>query len=405
VVGENGTTQLASTNKGGPLAGLRVFDMTQVAAGPWASLLLGQLGATVLRIEPPGETWSGDMSARILPTMKGLGTTWLTCNQFKQSVSLNFKDAKDVELGHRLAATCDLYIENMRRGVAERLGFGYEALVQLNPGLCYVSINGYGQVGPMADQGATDPLIQAYSGWASLNGTEAGEMHRSYAHLDLTSGTYAAYAALLLLLRKRRTGQGGRLSIAMFRAALANQTTRLAEYFATGSQAKPSGSSATRTAPDQAFRCQDGRYLAVSCETDPQWSQLCEVLDLTELADTYPDTSSRLAARDEISLRITQVLSTKPLRWWQLRLTKASVPNSPFLSFDELLGHPQVQANGYLVQDETEFGPLWVGGSPFHYKGRKLPVARSTSPGANTSAIVSQLENKTLSARVGPDRG
>ncbi|HLF76788.1 MAG TPA: CaiB/BaiF CoA-transferase family protein [Dehalococcoidia bacterium] len=381
--------------KGGPLAGLRVFDMTQVAAGPWASLLLGSLGATVLRIEPPGEKWSGDMSARILPTMNGLGTTWLTCNQFKQSVSLNFKDPEDVQLGYELAASCDLYIENMRKGVAERLGFSYEALQKLNPSIGYVSINGYGQEGPMSDQGATDPLIQAYSGWASLNGTASGEMHRSYAHLDLTSGTYAAYAALLLLLRRKRTGQGGRLNIAMFRAALANQTTKLAEFFAAGSQARPSGSAATRTAPDQAFRCQDGRYLAVSCETNAQWQALCDTLHLSGLGATYPTTSDRLAARDKISQIVTDVLLTKPSRWWQLRLTKAGVPNSLFLSFDELLGHPQVQANSYLVQNQTAFGPLWVGQTPFRYRGRTLPQSRSTSPGADTEAVLSSPAYRT----------
>ncbi len=122
------------TSSTGPLAGLRIFDMTQVAAGPWVSVLLGGLGATVFRIEPPGEKWSGDMSARILPTKDGLGTTWLTCNMFKQSVALNFKEPADAEIGHRLAATCDLFVENMRKGVAARLGFGYEALSAANPG-------------------------------------------------------------------------------------------------------------------------------------------------------------------------------------------------------------------------------------------------------------------------------
>ncbi len=183
----------------------------------------------------------------------------------------------------------------------------------------------------------------------------------------------------------------------MFRAALANQATRLAEYFASGTHPAPSGTAATRTAPDQAFRCQDGRYLALSAD-DTQWPSLCAALGLEELGGRYADTSARVEARDEISDELTRVLSAKPLRWWQLRLTKAGVPNSPFLSFEELLGHPQVQANGYLVQDETAFGPLWVGGSPFHYEGRELPKARSTSPGADTEVVLDSLTPEVVAA-------
>ncbi len=384
----------------GPLAGLRIFDMTQVAAGPWVSVLLGGLGATVFRIEPPGEKWSGDMSARILPTMNGIGTTWLTCNMFKQSVALNFKNEDDARLGLQLVASCDLFVENMRKGVADRLGFGYERLSEINPGICYISINGYGQVGPLADEGATDPLIQAFSGWGSVNGARGsgGEMHRSYAHLDLTSGTYATLAAMLLLNRKRRTGIGGRLNIPMFRAALTNQTTRVAEYFATGQHPMPQGSRASRFAPDEAFRCQDGRFIAVSVESEDLWPKFCSAIGKDDIASRYPTNASRLAQRDQLAEELTAVFATKPLRWWHLRLSHAGVPSGPFLSFDELLNHPQVNANGYIATNETPFGPLRSGAAPITVDGRSAPAMWATSPGADTESVLSSLKQDSLSA-------
>jgi crotonobetainyl-CoA:carnitine CoA-transferase CaiB-like acyl-CoA transferase len=387
------STNAATSNAAGPLAGVRVLDLTQIAAGPWVGVLLGWLGATVIRIEPPGDgDWGADFSTRVPPTMNGLGTTWLSCNLFKQSVALNFKDEKDRAIGHRIAAGCDLVVENLRRGVNERLGFGYEELKALNPKICYVSINGYGQVGPMADERATDPLIQAFSGWGALNGAEGGEMHRSFAHLDLTSGTYAAFAAMLLLYRQRATGQGGRLNLPMYRAALNNQTTRLAEYFATGKQPPNLASASARYAPDQAFRCADNRFLAVSALNEEQWVALCTAVSQPDLTQRFGDNADRVARRDELAEALTPVFATKPSRWWQLRLTAAGVPNGPFLGFDELLNHPQTRANWLLVQDQTPLGPVWVGGNPFRFEGRPDREAHSSLPNADTAAVLAELK-------------
>lgn len=390
----HGNHQTGTRPSAAPLTDVRIFDMTTAAAGPWASLLLGSLGATVFKIEPPGQPFTGDMAVRIPPSMRGVGTLWITTNMFKKSVALDFKNPEQMALGRRLAASCDVFVENMRPGVVDRLGFGYEALREVNQGIVYLSVTGYGQFGPMANEACTDPLAQAFSGWAGVTGRpgSAGELYRHYAHVDLTTASYTALTATLLLHRRRRTGQGGRLNISMLDAALANQTTKIAEYAVTGEQPRPAGTASARTAPNQAFRCRDGRWLTVAVESEDCWPRFCEAIGAEDLTAAFPTNVDRVRHRRRLARRLEKVFGSKPARWWELRLTRAGVPNGRILTFDELLNNSQIRANGMLVQVDTPEGAIWTGAPPIRFQESGCPPISSSAPGADTVAVIAELE-------------
>ena len=190
----------------GVLDGIRVFDLTLAAVGPWASKLLGQLGADVIHVEGP----KPELAHNIPPYVRGTGVLYLAANGGKRHVMLDLKDPADRATALRLVEQCDVFVQNMRPGAVDKLGLSYEAVSAVNPGIVYVSASAYGRVGPMATEAGVDPLVQAFCGWCSVNGApgSSGEMFRHYAHLDLTTSSMAVEAVLAGLLARERTGSG-----------------------------------------------------------------------------------------------------------------------------------------------------------------------------------------------------
>ena len=227
----------------------------------------------------------------------------------------------------------------MRPGAVERLGLGYDVVAKVNPRMIYVAASAYGRTGPMAQEAGIDPTVQSFCGWCSITGPEngRGEMFRHLAHLDLTTATTITQAVLQALIARERTGKGQRIEIEMLTAAMAMQTTRLAEYFATGVQPPPLGSAAATTAPHQAFECQDRKYIAIGVERDEQWPGFCRALKLDDLISDprFSTNSSRVRNRAELAPILAERFKTKPAAWWTIRLNQEKVPNGPFLNFDE----------------------------------------------------------------------
>src|SRR4051812_40779670 len=299
----------------GVLDGVRVFDLTLAAVGPWASKLLGQLGADVIHVEGP----KPELAHHIPPRINGTGVLYLSANYNKRNIVLDLKDDADRVKAFRILEHCDVFIQNMRPGAVEKLGLGYDEVSRVQPGIVYVSASAYGRVGPMATEAGVDPLLQAFCGWSSITGPvgSSGEMFRHFAHLDLTTSSTIVEAVLAALLARSRTGRGQHIEIEMLAAALSLQTTRLAEYFASpaGTAPAPLGSASATTVPHQAFRCLDGRWLAVGVEADDQWPRFCRAVTLPDLVDgeRFRTNRQRVAARAELVPLIEDHLATKPL--------------------------------------------------------------------------------------------
>jgi CoA:oxalate CoA-transferase len=378
----------------GILDGIRVFDLTVAAVGPWASKLLGELGADVIKVEAPG----GDaLSHSVPPKIKGSSVLYISGNYNKRMIELNLKHEADRATALKIVEQCDVFVNNMRPGAVERLGLSYDVASRLNPKIVYVVACAYGRIGPMAQEAGIDPTVQAFCGWCGITGPEngRGEMFRHLAHIDLTTATVVTQAVLQGLLARERTGKGQRIEVEMLRAAMAIQTTRLAEYFATGVQPRPLGSAASTTVPHQAFECADSRWLAIGVVNDDQWPGFCRALKLDDLVADPRFTSNPLRVQNRADLIpiLAERFKSKPAAWWTIRLTREQVPNGPFLTFDELRYHPQVVANGHIVEIDTpHWGKLNVDGLPWKFGGTGAgPIRAGGLPGEHTAEVLTEL--------------
>ncbi|HKV55927.1 MAG TPA: CoA transferase [Candidatus Binataceae bacterium] len=376
------------------LDGIRVFDLTVAAVGPWATKLLGAMGADVIKVEAPG----GDqLSHAVPPRIKGSSVLYISANHNKRMIELDLKKEADRAIALSIVERSDVFVNNMRPGAVERLGLGYDVVAKLNPRIVYVLASAYGRVGPMAAEAGVDPTVQAFCGWTSITGPEhgRGEMFRHLAHLDLTTATTITQAVLQGLLARERTGKGARVEIEMLTAAMALQSTRLAEYFASGTQPPPLGSASATTAPHQAFECEDKRFIAVGVERDEQWAGFCRALKLPELiADPrFASNPQRVQNRAELSAILASRFRTKPAAWWNIRLTKEKVPNGPFMAFEELRHHPQVRENRHIVEIDTpHWGPLCVDGLPWSLSRTPAgPIRAGGKPGDHTAEVLAEL--------------
>ena len=386
----------------GILDGIRVFDLTIAAVGPWATKLLGALGADVIKVEAPG----GDaLSHAVPPRIHGSSVLYISANHNKRMIELDLKQESDRAIALALIERSDVFVNNMRPGAVDRLGLGYAAAARVNPRIVYILACAYGRVGPMAQEAGIDPTVQAFSGCCSITGPEhgRGEMFRHLAHIDLTTATVVAQAALQGLLARERTGKGQLIEVEMLRAAMAIQTTRLAEYFASGSQPLPMGSASSTTVPHQAFLCSDSKYVAVGVVTEDQWPRFCRALKLDSLIGDprFASNSERVANRAELVPILAERFRSKPAAWWILRLTHECVPNGPFLDFQELRYHPQALASGGITElDTPHWGHLSIDGLPWQFERTPAgPIRAGGLPGEHAAEILAELGITSAEAR------
>jgi crotonobetainyl-CoA:carnitine CoA-transferase CaiB-like acyl-CoA transferase len=377
-----------------PLDGIRVFDLTVAAVGPWATKLLGAMGADVIKVEAPG----GDqLSHAVPPRIKGNSVLYISANHNKRMIELDLKREADRAIALRILEKSDVFVNNMRPGAVERLGLSYDVVAKVNPLIIYVLASAYGRGGPMATEAGVDPTVQAFCGWCSITGPERGrgEMFRHLAHLDLTAATSITQAVLEALIARDRTGKGQRIEIEMLTAAMALQTTRLAEYFATGEQPRPLGSASPTTAPHQAFECADQRFVAIGVERDEQWPGFCRAMKLPELIADQRFGSNPMRVRNRAALVeiLEERFKSKPAAWWMIRLTSEKVPNGHAMTFDELRYHPQVHHNEHIVEIDTpHWGRLYVDGLPWKFSRTPAgPIRAGGKPGEHTAEVLAEL--------------
>ena len=375
----------------GPLTGIKVFDMTVAGVGPWAASLMGGLGADVIKCEHD----KSDVIHNVPPPQRGIGGVYSSCNLNKRGVDLDLKDPAQREAAYEIIRHMDVFVENLRVGTADRLGFGYEKLSQINPNLLYASSTAWGRGGPMGTLTGSDGPVQAFSAFASLNGTPGGkwEMNRYFGHVDLNTSMYFLLAILQGLIQRAKTGKGLRVDSSMLGAAVGAQTSRIAEYFATGVSPKPMGSATATTVPHQAFLCQDKQYLAVGVVRDAQWPALCQALQAGDLLNdtTLATNAGRVQHRRRIVSALEKIFLTRPIRWWELHLTRAGVPNGRFLDIPQALTHTHFKESGALVPITTSWqGTLTLGGLPWQFSKTLVAHTPAPYPGEHTEEALRQ---------------
>ena len=336
-----------------PLAGLRVLDMSQVMAGPFCCMLLGDMGADVIKIEPPGV---GDQTRKSMGfRMKGEDSPgFLALNRNKRSMTLNLKSEGGRKVLHRLVETADILVENSRPGVSRKLGADYETLSKINPRLIYASISGFGQTGPWSQRPGFDLIAQAMAGVISATGLQGAEPVKSGIPLgDLGAGMFAAYGILSAVIGRQASGRGQYVDTSLLEAALALSVWESTEYWATGKSPGPLGTANRMSAPYQAFAGSDG-YFVVGAANQKLWLIFCDVIGRPDLRDDprYASNVDRVQKRDELAERLKPVFRDKPIDHWVDAFLRAGVPAAPIYDYSRALDNEHVRARNSVIEIE-----------------------------------------------------
>jgi crotonobetainyl-CoA:carnitine CoA-transferase CaiB-like acyl-CoA transferase len=335
------------------LADVRVLELTQVMAGPFCGQVLADMGADVIKVEPPD---GGDQSRRSLGfSMRGEDTAaFLAVNRNKRSVALDLKDPGRRELFYRLVKTADVLIENYRPGVAARLGVDYETLEAINPRLIYASISGFGQTGPYAMRPGFDLIAQGLAGVMSVTGEPGGDPVKCGIPIsDLSSGLFCAVAILSAYVARERTGRGQRIDTSLFEGALALSIWESAELWATGRTPGRLGSAHRLTAPYQALRTRDG-HITVGGNNQRLWERTCAAIGRSDLVDDprFATNADRMENRAELEAELESALAARDTDDWVATLEAAGVPVGPIHDYREVFEDPHTLAREMKVEVE-----------------------------------------------------
>ncbi len=332
-----------------PLDGIKVLDCSQILAGPYCSMLLADMGADVVKIEKPS---GGDDTRRMGPPfLEGESAAFLAMNRNKRSVVLDFKHADGVAAMRRMLADADVIIENYRAGVMGRLGLDYDSVRELNPGIIYCSISGFGRTGPYAERAGFDLIAQGMSGVMSFTGIPGSPPVKVGVPMaDLNAGLYSAYGILSAYIHKLKSGEGQYLEVSIMEAALAYTVWESASYFATGNVPPPLGSAHRLSAPYQALRTADG-HITIGAPNQSNWERLAQAIGRDNLLDDerYADNAGRLLNRESLEQDLEETFGTRTTADWCEVLDAAGVPAGPIYNMGQVWEDEQVQARGMDV--------------------------------------------------------
>ena len=380
------------------LAGVRVLDLSRVLAGPWATQMLADLGAEVIKIERPGvgddtRAWGPPFTTKT-DGSRGDAAYFLCANRGKKSVELDIASPEGADAIRRLAATSDVLVENFKVGGLRKYGLDYASLAEINPRLVYCSITGFGQTGPRAEQAGYDYMIQAMGGLMSITGQPDGApgaepMKVGVAVVDLATGLYASNAILAALLHARATGQGQHIDVALFdvqAAMLANQATN---YFVSGVSPTRMGNAHPNLVPYQPFPCSDGSVV-IAVGNDGQFRTLCGVLEADALAaePRYATNAARIEHRGELVGQISMMTADWTMGGLMGALEVAGVPCGPINTVEQVFAEPQAKARGLEVEQmrhdlaapvRTVANPIRMSETPVQYHTPAPALGRDTA--------------------------
>jgi len=378
----------------GALDGLLVLDLSRVLAGPYATMLLGDYGARVIKVEQPG---AGDETRQWGPPFAAGGESayYLSANRNKESIAVNLKHPAGRAVVRALAQRADVFVENFKAGALDALGLGYAALRAENPGLIYCAITGYGQDGPYAARPGYDTVIQAQGGLMSITGPTEGEPHKvGVAVVDITAGLYAVGAILAALHHRQRSGEGQQIDIALFDVQLSWLANVGSAYLVSGQPPRRQGNAHATIVPYQPFATADG-HLMVAVGNDGQFGRLCAVIGRPELAadPRFATNPARVRARDTLVPLLAAVFAGRPTADWEAALLAAGVPCGPVNDVPAALDDPQAAARGMVQEVQLASGEAarLVGPAP---KLSATPAQIRSAPpalGAHTAAVLQEL--------------
>jgi len=319
-----------------PLMGVKVLDVSQVMAGPYSCMLLADMGADVIKVEPPG---SGDQTRGAMGfKMKGPDSMgFLNMNRNKRSIAINLKSEAGKAILFKLVKEADILVENYRPGVMKRLGVGYEVMSKINPALVYVSISGFGQSGPWAMRPGFDLMAQAMSGIMSVTGNGDGKPVKAGVPVaDIGCALFATYAALSAYIGAKNTGQGQYIDASLFDSALAFSIWDTSEYWGTGNPPVALGTANRMTAPYQAVKAKDG-YFVMGATNNKLWQKLCEILERPDLLQKaeYQTIAGRLGQREQLIQELENSFTLKSADEWIDLLLEHGIPAGPILDYPQ----------------------------------------------------------------------
>ena len=380
-----------STQNRGPLSGVTIVDLSRILAGPYCTFLMAEMGARVIKVEPPK---GGDDARAYGPFVNGKSTYFASVNRGKESIALDLKSDGDRAIFEKLLAKADVVVENFRPGTMEKLGFGWDKLHKKFPKLIYASASGFGHSGPNSKDPAYDMVMQGMGGIMSITGNEGQPPSRVGMSIgDMGAGLYTAVAVNAALLHREKTGESTKVDIAMFDCQLALLENAIMRYTVEGEIPGPLGARHPTITPFQAFKTKDGSMI-IAAGNDNLFVKTCDALGLAGLTSSpdYKTNALRLKHHHQLEHAIESVLKGNTTAHWIELLGKAGVPCGPINNVEQAISHPQVAARNMLVEvPDGSGGTLKLAGNPLKMSAFADPKTRRAAPDldADRAAILS----------------
>jgi len=388
-----------------PLTNIRVLDITRALAGPYCTMMLGDLGADVIKVERPGsgdETrgWGPPFVGAPYGPYPGESAYFIAANRNKRSLTVNIQSSEGQEIIRRLAAISDVLVENYRTGELEKMGLGYQDLHKLYPKLIYCSVSGYGRTGPYADRPGYDAVLQAEGGMMSITGPVDGPPSRAgIPIIDITSGMFAATAILAALRARDTTGEGQLVDISLFDSHIALLTNVASNYLVGGQPPRRLGNAHPNLVPYDAFSARDGWFI-LGVANEKQWGLLCDMLNRAEMKtdDRFASNRARVTNREVLVDELNKTFSQRDVNDWLGDLIKAGLPCGPINSIPQVFDHPQAQARHMTMESEhPSAGTVKLTGFPYKLSDTPAEIHRPPPMlGQHTEEVLASLLNYSV---------
>ncbi|REE95868.1 CaiB/BaiF CoA transferase family protein [Thermomonospora umbrina] len=376
----------------GPLEGVVVVDLSRVLAGPHAAMMLGDLGARVIKVEAEG----GDETRQWGPPFAGddrVSTYFLACNRNKESITLDLKSDRGRDVLTRLVRHADVVVENFRTGVLDRLGFPVERLHELNPGLVILSITGFGHDGPEGGRPGYDAIMQGEAGIMSVTGPPGRPSKTGLSICDVLAGMNGAYGVVAALYERTRTGRGAVVRTSLLASAVGAHAYQGSRWTVAGDVPESLGNDHPSIAPYGTFRCADGE-IQIGVANEGLWRRFAPLVGLDPDDARFATVPDRTARRAELSAEIEKALSAEPRATWLARLDEAGIPAGSIRSIDEVYAWEQTRSQGLVVEvDHPQLGPIELPGPPLRFDD--APPREHTAPpllGQHTERVLAWLD-------------
>ena len=367
-----------------PLNNIRILDITRALAGPYCTMMLGDLGADVIKVERPergdeSRGWGPPFVGRPYGPYPGESAYFIAANRNKRSLTVNIQSPEGQEIIRKLACISDVLIENYRTGALDEMGLGYPDLHRLYPKLVYCSISGYGRTGPFAERPGYDAILQAEGGMMSITGPVDGPPSRvGIPIIDITSGMFAATAILAALHSRDLTQEGQLVDVSLFDSHIALLANVASNYLVGGNSPLRLGNAHPNLAPYEAFSARDGSFI-LGIANERQWALLCDMLDRQDMKtdDRYASNAKRVANRVELVNELNNIFSRGDVSDWLEEITTADLPCGPINSIPQVFAHPQAQARDMTLEaDHPTAGRVQLTGFPYKFSGTPAEIHR-----------------------------